>query len=401
MIKLLSELLYYLRLVLKSKFKYILIFFFVWLYRIDFMPDTGGGIAKVVQIVCILGLLYMIKKYQKRIMTFSYSYTNSAIKSCLWLYTYALVSTLWAFMPSMALFLSFQNLIMIMLMIWYFSKFKDFPNMEKGFIYLALSIIIFESLFQRIFNPSVIIHSLSNASTGALCFVYCSTEWIKTQEQKRKVFLRNSMIISFICMVTATSSGANASAIFGFALACLFAGKAIWATLIMGCGLFLFLNQDMINEIILTLNPGKTMEMIESGNGRETIWEALMYNANQRPIIGWGFACIERTAPNVLQGQILSDAHSNYVGMYGSLGILGLVLFFIHIVLSAFTAFKNRIRPGYLGLFTAIAAATLNGYSYGFLSGKTCSITVVYFALIVLTFYYHKFTYQLIEKKYG
>ena len=58
----------------------------------------------------------------------------------------------------------------------------------------------------------------------------------------------------------------------------------LWAALIMGGTLFLLLNQDMITEIILTLNPGKTMEMIESGNGRETIWAALMENAKQRPI---------------------------------------------------------------------------------------------------------------------
>lgn len=397
MIEFLKELWHDLRLVWKSKFKYMLILFVVWLYRIDFMPDTGGGLAKVIQVVSVFGLLYQMRKYSRNIMTVTYSHTNTAIKSCLWLYTYALVSTLWAYMPSMAFFLSFQNLVMIMLMLWYFSQFRDFTSMEKGFIFFALSIVIFESIFYRVFNPSVMIHFLGSASSGALCFVYCATEWMKAQEQKRRLFLRNAMFIAFILMLTSTSSGANASALFGFALACLFAGKAIWATLIMGCALFLFFNQDMINEIILTLNPGKTMEMIESGNGRETIWEALLQNANQQPIFGWGFACIERTAPNVLQGQILSDAHSNYIGMYGSLGIVGLALFISHIIFSTFTAFINRVKPGYLGLFTAIATATMNGYSYGFLSGKTCSITVIYFALIVLTLLYRKVPYRKIK----
>lgn len=398
MIEFLKELWHDLRLVWKSKFKYMLILFVVWLYRVDFMPDTGGGLAKVIQVVSVLGLLYQMRKYSRNIMTVTYSYTNTAIKSCLWLYIYALVSTLWAYMPSMAFFLSFQNLVMIMLMLWYFSQFRDFISMEKGFIFFAMSIVIFESIFYRVFNPSVMIHFLSCASSGALCFVYCATEWMKAQEQKRKLFLRNAMIIAFILMLTSTSSGANASALFGFALACLLAGKTIWATLIMGCALFLFLNQGMINEIILILAPGKTMEIIESGNGRETIWEALLQNANQRPIFGWGFACIERTTPNVLQGQILSDAHSNYIGMYGSLGIVGLVLFISHIIFTTFTAFINRVKPGYLGLFTAIAAATMNGYSYGFLSGKTCSITVIYFVLIVLTLLYRKVPYRKTKK---
>ena len=87
--------------------------------------------------------------------------------------------------------------------------------------------------------------------------------------------------------------------------------------------------------------------------------------------------------------------------MYGSLGIVGLTLFVFHLIVSAFTAFKNKVKPGYLGVFAAIAAAAVNSYSYGFLSGKGCSITVVYFALIVLTYYYRKVPYRLIKKENG
>lgn len=398
MIKFLNELLHYLRLAYKSKFKFMLILFIIWLYRIDFMPDTGGGLAKVIQVTAILGLLFLIRNNLYKIITFSYSHTNIAIKTCLCLYSYALISTIWAFMPSMAFYLSFQNLVIIILLIWYFSRFHDFINMEKGFIIFALSIVLFESIIYRVINPSIMIHHLSSASSGALCFVYCSTEWLKAQEPKRKQFLKYAMITAFVLMLTSTSSGANASALFGFALACIFAGRALWASLIIGCILFLFFNQDMIYQIILTLNPGKTIDMIESGNGRDTIWAALMHNANQRPILGWGFACIERTAQNVLQGQILSDAHSNYIGMYGSLGIIGLLLFITHMICSALTALKNRFKPGYLGLFTTIAAAAMNSYSYGFLSGKSCSITVIYFASIILTLLYRKVPYRIVKK---
>lgn len=401
MISFLKELWSYLQFVWKSKFKYMLLLFALWLYRIDFMPDTGGGMAKVVQIVALLGLLYMMKKYRSGILGYSFAHTNTATKSCLWLYVYGVISTLWAFMPSMAFFMAFQNVVMIMLMVWYFEMFRDFWSMEKGFIVFTLSMVLFESICSRIWNPSLMIHFLGGASSSALCFVYSSSEWMRAQDEKRKHFLKYAMILSFVLMVTSTSSGANASALFGFALACLFAGKVLWAALIMGGTLFLLLNQDMITEIILILNPGKTMEMIESGNGRETIWTALMENAKQRPILGWGFACIERTASDVLPGQILSDAHNNYIGMYGSLGIVGLTLFVFHLIASAFTAFKNKLKPGYLGLFTAIAAAAVNSYSYGFLSGKGCSITVVYFALIVLTFYYRKVPYRLIKKVNG
>lgn len=386
---------------LHSKFKYVLIFFALWLYRIDFMPDTGGGLAKIVQIVCLMGLLFQMRKYGKNIIGYSYSRTNTPIKTCLLIYSYAMLSTLWAYMPSMAFFMAFQNVVMIMLMVWFFGMFRDFRNMEKGFIAFALSSVIFEAIFFRIEQPSLMVHFLGGGSSAALCFAYCSAEWMKAKENGRKKFLKNAMIVSFVLMITFTSSGANAAAIVGFALACLFAGKPTWAFVIFFIGILLFLNQDKIDDIILALNPGKTKEAIESGNGRDAIWAALLENARQKPIFGWGFACIERTAQHVLQDQLLSDAHNNYIGMYGSLGIVGLVMFVWHLLVSAFTAFANKMKPGYLGLFTAIVTAAVNGYSYGFLSGKGCSITVVYFALIVLTMYYRRVPYRIISKANG
>ena len=296
-------------------------------------------------------------------------------------------------MPTLAFFMSFQNVVLVMLMVWFFNLFRDFKSMEIGFLVFALSSVLFECVVSRILHPSVMIHFLGGGSAAALIFTYSVAEWMKAKDKKRKHFLKYSTIISFILMVTCTSMGANAAALFGFALACLFAGKVIFAVFIMFCSLFLYANGDMIDDIILALNPGKTMEMIETGNGRDAIWEALLNNAQQKPLLGWGYACIERTAPDVLGGQILSDAHNNYIGMYGSLGVVGLVLFVYHLVVSALSAFGHRMKVGYLGLFVAMVTAAVNGYSYGFLSGKGCSITVIYFAIIVLTFCYRKVPY--------
>lgn len=389
------------KLTLRSKFKYLLIFFALWLYRIDFMPDAGGGLAKVVQIVCLLGLLFQMRKYRSSIIGYSYSRTNTPIKTCLVLYTYAMLSTLWAYMPSMAFFMSFQNVVMIMLMVWYFGMFRDFRSMEKGFIVFALSSVLFECICIRISHPSLMVHFLASGSSAALCFAYCSAEWMKAKEKERKKFLKYSMLLAFILMITSTSMGANVAAVFGFALACLFAGKAVWAFALFMVGALLFLNQDKIDDLILALNPGKTMESIESGNGRDEIWAALLENAKQRPIFGWGYACIERTAQDVIHGQLLSDAHNNYIGMYGSLGVVGLVLFVWHLIVTMFVSFANKMKPGYLGVFTALTTAAVNGYSYGFLSGKGCSITVVYFALVVLTMYYRRVPYRIIPEANG
>ena len=145
----------------------------------------------------------------------------------------------------------------------------------------------------------------------------------------------------------------------------------------------------VIDNIILTLMPGKNMETIKIGNGRETIWENLLNYADQKPWLGWGFACIERVQQlGIIGGQSLSDAHSNYIGMYGSLGIVGCSLFGWHLLSIGHYLFKRISQPGFLGLLAAFICATVNGYSYGFLSGKTCSITVGYIMIVILSFYY-------------
>ncbi len=134
--------------------------------------------------------------------------------------------------------------------------------------------------------------------------------------------------------------------------------------------------------------PGKDMETIKIGSGRDTIWENLLSYANQKPWFGWGFACVERVRLRTFDWQDLVDSHSNYVGIYGSLGIVGCVLFGWHLLTTGWYLFKRKVQTGFLGLFAAFTCATVNGYSYGFLSGKTCSITVGYIMIVVLSFYY-------------
>lgn len=378
--------------VLYCKYKWLAILFMIWLYRIDFMPDTGSGQEKAIQVFSLLGIFYFIHRYKHSIVEYSLKRTNAVIKSALMLYTYALISTVWAYMPTLACFLSFQNLILIMLMVWFFGNFQDFRNMERGFVLFALSTVGFEWICARINSFGLVIHFLGGASSAALCFVYCAGEWIrcKRSDKSRAKFLKCSMLLSFFFMVTCTSMGANAAAVIGFAMACMFSGNAIWAILLFVVGTTLYFNQNLIEELLLVLAPDKDMETIKTGNGRDVIWQALLFMANQKPVFGWGFACIERTCPDAISGQQLSDAHSNFVGMYGSLGFVGLAVFIWHLLTALFKSFGNRIMPGYLGLFAALVTAIINSYSYGFLSGKGCSITVIYFALIVLTFFYGK-----------
>lgn len=43
---------------LKSKYRWLLILFILWLYRVDFISADGGGLAKTLQVVTLFGMFF-------------------------------------------------------------------------------------------------------------------------------------------------------------------------------------------------------------------------------------------------------------------------------------------------------------------------------------------------------
>lgn len=376
----------------QSRLKYLLLLVLILLYRIEFMPDTGAGFAKLLQVGCLGGIVYSLFYFCPKIFHITYSKTNCAIQSCVVLYLFAIVSSCWAFMPEFALFLSTQNVILLILFVWFFALFNNFASLERAFVFSSVTIQLFQFLCLRFGYHPVFVHFLPGASVAALTLTYCVGEYLNknyNDEMRTQMFLFASLL-SIVNLILYTSGGANAAAVGGIAVAMFFGGKRVYAILLMLIGLFIFFNQDLIDDILLTLMPGKDMKTIQIGNGRDAIWEAIVKSVSSRPIIGWGFACAERTVSDVIHGQILSDAHNSYVGIYGSLGYIGCVLFGIHLLSTGWEIFKRRMCVGYVGLLSAFACACLNMYSYGFLSGKACSITIVYFMIVALTYHYRR-----------
>lgn len=67
--------------VFKSKYRWMSILFVLWLYRVDFIPADGGGLAKGLQVITIFGMLGLVMKYRNGIARIAYNNTNSAVKS--------------------------------------------------------------------------------------------------------------------------------------------------------------------------------------------------------------------------------------------------------------------------------------------------------------------------------
>lgn len=388
---LLKQLFSHLCLGLKSRYKWLIILFIIWLYRVDFMPDEGVGFAKILQVVSIFGILFFILNNTRGLTSKIVSKSNAPIKSLVWLYIYAVISVCWAYSPTFAFFLSFQNLVMILLLFYTFCLCRTFVDMERVFLLAGISIVLFEIITYRVLVETYLfIHFLPAASSSALLFSYCIAELLamRKSDNNRSKLLIGVLIVSLITLVTSTSSGANASAFAGFGLALLLSGKILISLLCIVFAAVMYANPDLIQSLILFIMPGKTMQSIETATGRTVMWDLILAKAAERPLIGWGFACAERSIGTQFIGVVTSDAHNNFIGIYGSLGIIGIILFVIHWIQQLFNAFRHRYKPGMLGLFCATFCALLNSYSYGFLSGKACSITIVYFSVVILSYFY-------------
>ena len=109
----------YFKWVWKSRYKWMLILYLLWLYRINFIQENGSGVGKIIQVTTLFGLFFYMNKFSKQsIVSIAYGRSNIAVKSCLLLYTYGVISSLWAYLPQFAFFLAFQNIVLLIMFVW-------------------------------------------------------------------------------------------------------------------------------------------------------------------------------------------------------------------------------------------------------------------------------------------
>lgn len=390
--QLLKECLAVLKAAWKGKYRMLFICYCVWLYRVEFMPADGAGLAKGIQVLTTLGMLYFITTYKKGVVSKAYQVNMLPYSSMLWLYTYATITAVFSVMPQFAFFLAFQNVVIIIAVLWFFSIFRDFRTMERALLLFGTTQMIFESIIARFTEyHSFIAHFLGGGSMAAILIAYTAGELMakRVKDPRRNKMLKAILYISIFNIIISTSSGANASAIFGVGIGMVFSGHLVFALLILLVALVLYLNQSWVDQLIFFIMPGKSREDIETATGREKIWEVILELAAQKPWLGWGFGCVERVASDTGEiGFTVPDAHNNYIGFYGSLGYVGSAIAYLHFASAWIYSFMRRQKVGYTGIVAAISCAIMNGYSYAFLSSKACSITIFYFLIIGVMLYY-------------
>ncbi|MBE6330764.1 MAG: O-antigen ligase family protein [Bacteroidales bacterium] len=396
-VQIFKELYYYTRGYLNSPARWMLIMFALWIYRVSVMPAVAGGIAQGLQIGTLFGMLFFAIKWNPLSISFGLFRTGMPVLTMTFYLLLGMLSTLWSYKPDYSLFMSFEKLAFLAIFFALFTIPQTFLATEKFVVMLMFGSLIFNWFAPRVAGYQGFMgHDLQEGSCAAMLVAYCVGELLsdKVASPMRKPMFRVVIIVGILCLFTSTSGGANASAALGVAIAFLVSGRIVWALAFALGGALLMLNDAIYDKIFNMLMQGKSQNDIQTATGRTAIWSALTPLAEQKPMLGWGYAAIERymTDTGIMR---LTDVHSNFYGAYGGTGIVGLTLLIIHHVAALLYAFRNALRPGFAGVICALAAGTMNGYSYGYLAGKTAIITVFYLAFVMLTFIY---TYVPVEQ---
>ena len=392
-----KELFFYIKSLLQSPAKWIFLLYALWVYRVSCMPAVAGGIAQILQIATLFGMLFYAYKWNNTCISWGLFKTGAPVMTIVLYLLLGMTSTIWSYKPDFTLFMSMEKLAFLAIFFTLLTLPKTFLNIEKFFVYLMFGTLIFNWFAPRLAGYQGLMgHDLQEGSCAAMCMSYCIAELLsrKVVTQQRLMMFRIVSIFCGVFLFTSTSGGANASAALGIAIAFVVSGKIVWGLIIAIVGALLMLNDALFDKIFVMLMQGKSERDIQSATGRTAIWEAMMPLANEKPLWGWGYAAMERlmTDRNIMR---LTDVHSNFYGAYGGTGIIGLVLLVIHHISALLYSFRQVLRPGFPGLLCALACGTMNGYSYGFLAGKTAIITVFYLAFVMLTFVY---TYAPVEQ---
>lgn len=382
---------------MRSRYKWLLILFCIWFYRIAYIPADSGGIAKALQVSCIAAMFFLLIVYQRYSKANVFKARNIPIATLTFVYVFATLTSVFSELPQYAFFLSFQNVVILFLLYWIFSIPKTFVDLERLFLMMYL-IMMFSQMFfirQVSYWWTLFVHDLSSGSCSALVISYCVGELLaeRRHDKSRIRILRTVAVLAIFNIIICTSSGANLSAVFGVSIGLLFSGKVLYALFLGAVVLFFSTNSSAFETIAYFMMPGKDVQTVETVTGRDVIWEAILKVAQDVPLWGAGLGCSERIAFD--RGYMAvpqPDPHSNFIGCYCNLGILGCIMFVIHLLSSLSFVLKRKRRTGYVGLLSVLGCATLNGYTYGFLVSKTCGITIVYFAFIMLMYYYSKVT---------
>ena len=347
--------------------KAFLLLLLLWMFRLFFLRQGNeGGVAinkfVIVQLFAELSLFYLLIS---RKFKFSIIFTNQPMIFFCLLYLFGMLSIFWGVLPLMGCYFAFQNIIMVAVLYYLATQTRDIFQLERYYIFanlLILGVFLFRGFC---FGDGL--HSVAYSTVAALLFVYCIAEYDNSRPPENLKMLKRGIIVGGTVLILSTSSGAIVSVVVSIFVLAMFAkniflrGVSFIAMITILFSYFLGIFEWLIPIIF----PDKSMASITTAHGRTVIWDMIFEKAAMRPLLGWGYASVER-----ILDIYCVDAHNSVIGVIGSLGYIGGGFLIIAMISIFFYMLFRQKYIGFRGLLAATVCGLVNSNTSNFLASK-------------------------------
>lgn len=313
-------------------------------------------------------------------MTFLNLLKYNPTKSFALLYIMGMISIIWSSFPLMSFFFAFENLVCMSALLYLALKCTNVYQLEKFFIYAIIFItgmfLLKTTLYFRSF------HSVTYSSISAMLTMYCLPElYSQNRAIENTYLLKIGLIFGIFILIITTSSGAIFSTFLTLLIFLYLNKKSSWRIFFFFCicTLLLLLVFGYQHKIMSVLFPNKSMVGILSAHGRTAVWEMINDKVAMKPLLGWGYAAVERILPIYCV-----DAHNSIIGVRGSLGNIGCIFLIITMLYLLLYFYSKRNSFGYKGIFFALLCAFINSNTTNFLASKAGPCALTFQCLLVL-----------------
>lgn len=286
----------------------------------DVGNESVGGGTLLMLLCTILNYYYAFKESK------SLTPAIQATKSYFVFYIFALLSFLWAIFPDYkALFSKCLELIssyMLVSVIMWKTKSR-----RKAMLYLLYLCTLSATIgyFAKVLAfKSILVHTNTHsliAAMGAL------TAW-KMKNHYKIRHLAPLVYWNFFMLLMGTSSASNIAFIVGLfvMLSCTKKGVNIpkLAVTFLFFSAFYYFFKDLVFEYVFY---GKSQEAVESGTGRQIIWNVVFDTWRKHPWFGLGYIVGERHLVDLTGLPAAYSTHNGFLSVLLGTGIAGAIIF--------------------------------------------------------------------------